>query len=308
MSLGVDPKMESLILTTGAPFQSTYRDVIPFPDGTQARIQFYDSTGVLIARIPGVLHGTDITFDYPSELMDVVPHGAQFQFSVIYPGEEPIVLHFGTAIRKGPRFASAQTDLSIVPQLFTDNFQRPLVGPKWTQVYQSTTIHINTGAPAGLALDSTKYAASGTLWYAPLSGDSVTVNVNVYAPNAGKTGIIVCSNSNMTSYLGLLIEKGSTNAVHIISGTAPTVYNVLTTVTSTTVTNDNFLVLYNSLSDTISVFKNNVISAPLTSRSGINVPHGPGYRYVGASWVTATTGVTGCQLTSWQAQDGVSFH
>lgn len=307
MAIGVNPKMESLILTTGAPFQSTYRDVSPFPDGSQARIQFYDSTGVLIARIPGVLEGRDITFDYPSELMDVVPHGAAFQFSVIYPGEEPIVLYYGTAIRKGPQFANASTDLSATPQLFSDNFQRPQIGPKWTQVYQSTVIHINTSAPAGLALDSTKYAASGTLWYAPLSGDSVTVNFNVYAPNAGKTAVIVCSNSTMTSYLGFMIEKGSTNAVHIISGTGPATYNVLTTVTSTTVTNDSFLVFYNSLSDTISVYKNNSISAPLTSRSGINVPHGPGYRYTGASWVTATTGVTGCQLTSWQAQDGVTF-
>lgn len=307
MPIGANPKMDTLILTTGAPFQSTYRDVAAFPDGAESRIQFYDSTGVLIARLPGVLNGTDFTWNYGSEIVDVIPHGAQFEFSVIYPGMEPIVLYYGTAIRKEARFGSASTDLSVVPQLFVDNFQRTALGPKWIQVYQQTLIQINTGAPAGLTLNQAKYTAGATLYYAPLSGDSVTVNFNVYAPNAGKTAVVVCSNSTMTSYLGVMIEKGATNAVHIISGTGPAAYSSLTTVSSTTSTNDTFMLLYNSLSDTISLYKNGNISAPLTSRSGIAVPHGPGYRYTGASWVTATTGVTGCQLTSWQAQDGISF-
>lgn len=308
MTIGVNPKMESLVLTTGAPFQSTFRDLHDFPDGTESRIQFYDSTGVLIARLPGVLEGTDFVFDYPSELVDVIPHGASFQFSVIYPGEEPVVLSYGTAIRKQPRFANAVTDISVVPQLFVDNFQRIAIGPKWLQVFRSTVIHTNpVGTPNGMAMDSTKYNSSATLYYQPLSGDSATINLNCYVPNVGKTAIILCSDSAMSSYLGIMVNSGSPKSVNIISGTGPVTYGILQTASVTINSTDNLMVLYNSLSDTISCYRNNDLSAPIISRSNIPVDHGPGSTYCGFSWVTASTGLTGMQPTSWQAQDGISL-
>lgn len=308
MSIGQNPKMETLILTTGAPFQTTFRDKSVFPDGCESRIQFYDSTGNLIARLPGVLEGTDFTFYYPSEIVDVIPHGAQFEFSVIYPGLEPITLSYGTAIRKEPRFGSAVTDLATVPQLFYDNFQRTVIGPKWLQTYHSTVIHTNpTGTPNGIAMDSTKYTASASLYYQPLSHDSATINVNCYVPNAGKTGIILCSDSAMTSYLGILVTSGVSKSVSIISGITPTTYSILQTASVTVNTSDNLLVIYNSLSDTLLAYQNNNLSAPIISRSNIPVDHGPGSTYVGLNWVTTATGLTGMQPTAWQAQDGVSL-
>lgn len=308
MTIGVNPKMETVILTTGAPFQATFRDKTAFPDGTESRIQFYDSSGSLIARLPGSFEGTDFTFDFPSEIVDVIPHGASFQFSVIYPGEEPVVLSYGTAIRKEPRFGSVPTDLSSIPQLFVDNFQRTVIGPKWLQVLHSTVIHTNpVGTPNGIAMDSTKYTTSAALYYAPLTGDDVTVNVNLYKPNAGKTGIIVCSDSAMTSYLGITIETGVTNALHIVSGTAPATYSVLQSQSVAINTNDNLLVIYNSFSDTLLAYRNNDLSAPVISRSGVPVSHGPGFRYAGLNFITASTGLTGVQPTAWQAQDGVSL-
>lgn len=309
MTIGVNPKQETLILTTGAPFQTTFRNTTSFPDGTESRIQFYDSTGALIARLPGSFSGTDFTFDFPSEIVDVIPHGAAFGYSVIYPGEEPITLSYGTVVRKEPRFAGAPpTDLSATPQLFVDNFQRTTIGPKWLQVFHTTLIHTNAvGTPDGIAMDSTKYTSSGTLYYAPLSGDSVTVNVNLLKPNAGKTGILLCSDSAMTSYLGLTIETGSSNALHIVSGTGPVTYAVLQSQSVTINTNDNLLVAYNSLSDTILCYRNNDLSAPVISRSNIPVSHGPGFRYTGFNFITAATGLTGVQPTSWQAQDGISL-
>lgn len=309
MTIGQNPKMESLILTAGAPLQTTFRDKSAFPDGAESRIQFYDSTGVLIARLPGTLEGTDFNFSFPSEIVDIIPHGAQFEFSVIYPGEEPIALSYGTVIRKEPRFGSAPpTDLSKTPQLFVDNFQRASIGPKWLQTFHTTVIHTNpVGTPNGVAMDSTKYTSSAALYYQPLSGDSVTVNVNCYVPNAGKTGIIVCSNSSMTSYLGILVTKGVSSSVSIISGITPVTYSILQTASVTINTNDNLLCIYNSLSDTLLLYRNNVLSAPVISRSNIPVDHGPGSTYCGLNFVTASTGLTGMQPTAWQAQDGVSL-
>lgn len=319
MPIGINPKMDSLVLTKGTGFQATFHDTTDWPAGAQAQLTFYDTAGGVFTVFDGVFGGKDIVFNETAAAVDIIPHGASFEFTVTLAGYDPVAMTYGMAVRKEPRFPDAPpSSIDDTALLFQDTFQRVDLGPRWIQKSQAAPRHINAGIIAntnGLSgMAPVKSAGNASaLWYAPLNGDDATVNVQIYNGNkfAGMQSTIVCSDYSMSTYLAFVVVVGkTTNLWHLSQGTAPVGMDPLATVTHTTATIDNFAIIYNSLSDTLLVYHNNDFSAPAMSVSGVDTPHGPGYRYVGTNFVDVDesshpTGGPCPQLLSWRAQDGV---
>lgn len=280
-----------------------------YPAVGTAEAVFYDTAGGVAATIVGTVTPLLVLFEADPADVEEIPHGAGFEIFVTPDGEDRQMVRYGTAVRREVRFPDAPpTDTSETALLFTDNFQRTLLGPKWIIKYGKPKILQNTSPiPDGLGPDGIFFASAATLFYAPLNGDDCTINVNVVNAGAGKTTIVLCSDQAMTSYLGVQIETGiSNNKVHIVRGTAPlTMVDVMTAVNSTTANNDNFAIKYNSLTDTISVYKNDSSTALIAwTDASHDVLHGAGYRYMGFNF-QASLLQAGVEITSWHAQDGI---
>ncbi|OMC55362.1 hypothetical protein A5747_13290 [Mycobacterium sp. IS-836] len=310
--IGINPKMDTLVLTKGMGFQATFHDDTDWPAGAQAKLTFYDSVGLVIATLTAVPDGKDFVFNEPAANVDDIPHGAAFEFTVKFAGYDPIALSYGTAIRKEPRFPDAPpTDISDTALLFQDDFQRTDVGPRWIRINGTLKLLPNAGDLNNKSLVALPNPAA-TLFYAPLNGDDVTISCKVFGssgtPNAAEqNGIVLCSDSGMTSYIGVTFEMSPTagnNRWHIVKGTGPTAYTNVQTVTRNTTTNENVTVVYNSLTDTVLVYRNGDFTTPVMSASGIAVQHGLGYRYTGFNFIPNNP-FTGPGFSYWRAQDGV---
>jgi hypothetical protein len=318
--IGVNPKMETLVLTKGTGFQATFHDNADWPAGAQAQLTFYDSAGGVFAVLEGEFSGKDINFDERAAVVDVIPHGASFTFTVTLAGYDPVALSYGMAIRKEPRFPDAppsQDDDTAL--LFTDDFQRVVLGPRWIQVpqprddWQQTVAYTNRFGMMGMVVVG---GTGSVLYYRPLNSDAATINVSIFGDTSfqsGVTSIILCSDSNMTSYLAFVVEvdpNGTYNKWHIAKATGSGTEFSQVEINHTTVGVQNFTIIYNDQTDTVQVFHNDDFSAPVLSLSNIGIMHGLGYRYVGANFVpqhgsTVVSGGKCPMLTRWQAQDGI---
>lgn len=310
-------KYAALTMSRGEQFQPpplTPRShgVGEWPTPATVHTVFYDTAGGTIADIAGTVTSTEITFDVDPAEVDIVPAGAHFETFVVTDDGKNHQIRYGQVIRKEAYFANRPaTDTSAVALQFRDNFyaRTGLVGSKWVPVLGKPTIFDNSddGDPNGVGPHIALFVDAAMRFYAPLNSDSITLSFNLLNPGAGKTGLVVCSNADMTSYLYAMYESGiSNNYIHIGMGTGPiTMLDQVPTISHTVADNTNYKLRYDDLTKKLSL-----LNADMTSEFGSwvdedeLVPHGPGYRYFGANWQASLLS-SGIQITSISAQDGV---
>lgn len=313
--IGNEPKMGTLSLSRGQDFWFTsYLRNGNFPEGTTAHIDITDTAGGLIASVVGDVAANRIVFSESLGVVDLVPHGANYELFVMYDDGATFKIEYGTVVRGEARYPdAAPLDISATAMYYGDDFQRTLLGPKWLIKSGTPKIYVNGGGLLnGVASSQQLFSWTekfGMIYYAPLNGDDLTIHCKFINLLEGMTTMVFCSDYNMTSYLGVQVLDswlGLSNKIRIVKGTGPYTVTSVASVDSVTDTDDTFLIKYNSLTDSVSVFKNNSTTALLSyTDSSHTVPHGAGFRYLGINGESDSLFSTGPQVTSWTAKDGL---
>lgn len=277
-----------------------------FPAG-ESHCVFYDRAGGVVATLDGEVTPSQVLYEIEPANHAVIPHGSGFELFVT-PDDTgvPQMVEWGQTVRGDVKFPLAPpVDVSDTALLFEDSFNRTLLGPKWIIKYGRPTLTAG-GVCADLEFFNLSEAAAA-LFLAPLNGGDLTINATFAVPGNGTATIAFSSDYGMTSWVGFQVEKASTSKVHIVKGTGPvTMSDATTAVTSTTVDADNFVIKYNSQTDTVSVYKNNSTTALISwTDTGHTVQHGLGYAYLGFSCRSAALFSTGPRVTEWSAKDGI---
>lgn len=286
-----------------------------WPDSGTATIIFYESTGAVIATLEGEMTKLLLSFEYEESAVELIPHGAGFELFVT-PDDTglPQLVRYGNVTRKEVRFPDAPAvDLSDTAMYYGDKFERGFLGPKWITKGGRPTLYNGTLGTVDQAFVTNERAA--VLFYSPLNGDDCTINVKFANVGDGYAGMLFCADYSMSSFLGFFVKRGSflwstSNTVHIVRayrvGDGPFTFERMTNVSSSTSANDNFLIKFNSQTDTVNVYKNDSTTA-LTSwtDSDHTVPHGEGFRYLGCTFYTGAIFSTGPRIQEWSAKDGL---
>lgn len=312
VSQDATPKLGTLSLSRGKAFERVYRVPYIIEPGTEGQIVITDAAGATLATFFGEVGERTITFtEYPTNV-DAIPHAANYDFSITYPTiGEPSPIEYGLVVRKEPRFTllppadSTETAIKFEANFATSS----LLGPKWVIKNGHPKVFVNLPAHSNaVSADWLFFQNSAMLFYAPVNGDDITVNVAVRNPGPGKTTIVVCSDYSMSEWLGVQFETGSSNNyIHMVTGSGPIAMAnqgaaVANTVAAET---DTYQIKYDSLSDTIRVFKNGSGTALASFTDTLHtIGHGPGHRYWGVNWQGSLLS-GGVQVIAINAQDGI---
>lgn len=309
-----------MAVSRGKLFQRVYKARSAFDPGTEAQIVVTDLAGVVLATLYGDVVANTITWTEYASDMDSIPHASNYELSISYPDTgEPTPVEYGSVIRKEPRFTLLPpADSSATALKFEQDFTySTLLGPKWVIKHGKPIVNVNQPAHANaLGIDVGLFGfldlifgpSAAALFYAPVNGDDISLNIKVRNPGAGKTRVVVCSDYQMTEWLGVEFETGIfNNFIRFVKGTSPVAGTyvgspVVNTVAAET---DTYQIKYNGLADTYNVFKNGGLT-PVASYHDIDhqIMHGLGHRYWGASWQGSLLS-GGMQLISVNAQDGI---
>lgn len=305
-----DPRQATVVLTSGGMWTHVIHadPGTAWPEGT-TYTRFLDSAGGVINQLDGTVTGALITYEHPPEETDDIPAGAGFETFLVTDDDKPYKIRYGRVIRKEVTFPNSPADTNIYHALqFADGFQRTALGSKWVQVAGRTSIHANAAPkPRGVGNDfGLLYASSAIRFFQPFNGDTVKTAVTMLNPSFGKTTMILCANQTLTSYLGVQFDTLSNpDKFHVVIGTGPTTMVAQNSVSGVIADYDRYQVVYDALTDTVSMYKGDSLTPSMTWEDETHVvPHGPGYRYVGFSW-QADLFTTGPQLTNWVGQDDV---
>jgi hypothetical protein len=286
-----------------------------WPESGQAYVIFYESTGGVITTLEGSLKPELLSFDYEATDVALVPHGAGFEIFVTPDSTGvPIMVRYGTVTRREVRFPDAPAvDLTDTALLYGDKFDRSFFGPRWITMAGQPNIAGGTAGTVNQLFTLNETAA--LLYWAPLNGDDMTINCKFANVGDGAAGMIFCSDASMTSYLGFVIEQStflwsSAKTVHIVraytTGHGPLTNEHVVSLASNTANNDNFVIKYNSQTDTVKVYKNNSDTALISwTDTTHSVPHGEGFRYLGMNFWTGALFSTGPRIDEWTAKDGI---
>lgn len=307
MTLLTDPRMATVVLTRGGQWtQQIFADPgTAWPTGTAYAI-FYDSAGGVITSLDGVVTDLAVTFDSPPADTDGVPAGAGFEVFLTTTGGT-YKLRYGKVVRKEVTFPDAPgSQASFAALQYRDTFQRTALGSRWVAVDGRTSIFTGTN-PYGVGPNiGLLYQHSSIRYYAPLNGNSVRSTATLLNPGAGKTTMVFCADQNFTSYLGVQFDTTtSPNHIRIGVGSSPTTITQKAISNDTLSDHDRYMAFYDELTKTTYVYKGSDLT-PTLSWPDVNdeVPHGPGYRYLGFCW-QADLITTGPLITDWLAQDSV---
>lgn len=299
--------MGTISVSAGSAFRAVYREGRRSPSGSIGRLVIQSDTGAVLAEFIATQQDGGFFFNEPASAVANVPHGAHYSFFVTNPGSAPFMASYGTVVRAEPSFALGASGGAEYSVHYEDNFASNYISPTWISVGGSNSLELHTVgfSPPTMGPKFSLFSSAATLWYAPLTMDSVTVQVNLFNHGAGKFNVAVCSDYSMSSYIGIQWETGVVNnRLWVIKGTSPTTWTYVgSAVNHVTEHNSLYKVVYNFSTNTITCSKSG--STIITgSGSGISVPHGAGFRYTGMSWNTALLS-PGVEPSSWSARDGV---
>ncbi|ALA48442.1 minor tail protein [Mycobacterium phage Lolly9] len=312
--LNLAPTMETLALSAGSAFEIPgWRLKGAYPAGTVAKIVFTDDAGGLLGEFPGSVTAKEIHYIQTADDVKNIPHGANFQLFVQYPASQPICTHYGTVIRREPRYPLSTV---VSPEdsavQYTANFIGEYIGPMWKPMgngWGSLGIHTHAliSQDPSMGPNYALFSEACARWLWPLNMDSVTINLKVLNVGAGKLNVIVCGDYTLETYMGIQFETGiSNNRVRAITGKGPLEYDYQgTAVNNTTANGDVYQVKYNFLSNKLALYKGTSLT-PLLEWEDVDniVPHGEGFRYTGLAWQTSLF-TPGVEPTAWEAKDGV---
>lgn len=284
-----------------------------WPRSGTAYVVFYESTGAVIATVEGTVNPESLLFEAEPAEVAFIPHGAGFELFVT-PDETgvPVMVRYGTVTRREVRFPDAPaTDISDTALLYADDMQRSIVGPRWRKIGGKCAIYddwISLHPKRALGPDSVFFDRAAVLWFAPLNLDSVTVNVSMVNAGAGKSTVVLGSDYNMSSWVGVQFETGIVNnRWHVVVGHSPQGddYEIKATVDAKSNNGDSALIKFNHSARQITAFRNNG-ATPILSWTDENesLPSGEGFRYTGFSWISSAL-ARGVCFYDWWAKDGI---
>lgn len=306
-SQDASPIQRTIALSRNSVWQRVYRVPYILPAGVESVITFADSAGVVLLVSEGEVADQTITFTEFGDVIDSIPHGSNFAMSITYPDiGDPSPAEYGMVIRKEPRFTLLEPEDTGVPVILAADFSTAtLLGPKWIIKNGAPQVFVNSGHSnaVGVPIGSSKGAM---LFYAPMAGGDMSLNVAVRNPGSGKTTIVIASDYGMSSYLGVQLDSGA-NKVQMVTGSGPvTMTNQGSSVTNTVAgETDTYQIKFDSLADTLSVYKNNsgTALASFDDTSHV-VPIGSDHGYWGANWQGSAFS-SGIEIISMNAQDGI---
>lgn len=317
----LDTRLEAVLLSRGSvwnPYPASPPYLMaapgsPWPTGTVSAV-FYDTAGVTLATLSGTVAPDAITFNQPPAVMDAIPAGAKYEI-FLTTGGSPYQIRYGTVLRREVTFPDSPANTTtFVPLQFADSFPTLGLSSKWVGIAGSSQVHDNSGSslPNGVSTATTLLgflgAKSAIRFYTPVNGDSVKVHVSLLNLGQGQTGIVLCANALMTSYLAVVFDHGpSTQQIHLAIGSGPnTVTYQGSAVTHTVVNGNDYTIGYDDITKILSVYAgtNTTPLATFTDSSHV-VPHGPGYRYLAMNWTSGALFSTGVEVSNWAVQDNV---
>lgn len=323
-----ESRIAAVILSRGStwaprPFEPPYLMADPgnpWPDDATAKIVFYDTTGGQLATIDGLVTPNSIAFEGTPAVVDAIPAGANFEIFLTDADGRPYQIRYGKVIRREAEFLQAPPSTVVAEALkFTETLPTLGLRSAWVPVAGTTQVYDNSAQSLpnsiGPKEEWLQQAQSAIRWFQPLNGDSARIkvsmlNLDVGALASNKTTLILCADQNFTTYLGAQFEASNwqpnLNRIHFCIGSDPvTVTYQGSAISNTVVNGEDYTIDYNDVSHTLAVFKGNA-ATPLgswTDSAGL-VPHGPGFRYVGMSFVNGAL-TNGLRVTNWQAMDSV---
>lgn len=322
----LDSRISAVILSRGStwspiPWQAPYLTAdpgSPWPDTATAQAVFYDSSGAVLASVDGIVTPTAIEFTAAASTVDVIPAGAGFEIILTTADGATHQIRYGTVVRREVEFRNAPPSaVAGTAVKFTDTFPTLGLRSSWQPVAGLTTVHDNSShsLPNGVGpkMSWLGKAQSTIRWAQPLDTDSVRVDVNLLYLDWINFGsdtltVIVCADQAFTSWVGVQFQCSATisgnNQVRLVTGTGPVTWTYQgAAVANQVATGDAYRIEYTDTDKTIAVYKGTA-TTPLASwaDTGHQVPHGPGYRYTGISWVLEAL-ENGPELSFWQAQD-----
>lgn len=318
----LDTRLEAIILSRGSvwnPYSASppYLGAapgFPWPTGTASAV-FYDTAGVTLATIDGTVAPDEITFLQTPDVMDAIPAGAKYEI-FLTTDDGPYQIRYGTVLRREVTFPDSPANTStFVPLQFADSFPTLGLSSKWVAINNGSQVHDNSGAslPNGVSTQTTFLsilgATSAIRYYTPVNGDSVKVHVSLLNMGSGHTGIVLCANALMTSYLAVVFDHpaSGTQVVHLATGSGPNTMTYQGSPVTHTVANGNdYTIGYDDITKILSVYAgtNTTPLATFTDSSHV-VPHGPGYRYLAMNWTSGALFSTGIEVSNWAVQDDV---
>lgn len=309
---------DTLILSRGKIFQAQLKQRTPFPEGAEGIIEVFDLAGGLIATFYGTAVDRTLTFAEPASVHDEIPAGSVFEFSLTDPlVDDPIPISHGEVVREQAYFPfAAPTVIEDPARQFSDNFSS-IVSRRWIRMAgnSSLVIHDNGSDPNSMGPNYGWTSNAACLWYAPMSMDSVTITVKMLKLHSwlgigdGAMHVILCSNSSMTSYLGIQFKDSfdaGQKRVNIFTGTTPFTGDIQESVSHVITSGDVYTVKYNHLMNTVSVYLGEDLT-PLASweDTGNLIAHGSAaFRYTGMAFYSSALSPT-VEVTDWEAHDGV---
>jgi hypothetical protein len=155
---------------------------------------------------------TEINWLIAPDMLDLIPAGANFEVLITYDDAAHKV-RYGRVARKEAEFPLSPLSGTAPPLMYEDTLQRSEAGPRWIATAGRIAMRNPAGAPdyamgARNAIDLpgggiSLFSAAATLWYAPTQGDSIEMTVGLCDGGNGDTTIVLCSNYDMTSFLGV---------------------------------------------------------------------------------------------------------
>lgn len=327
IDLSSEPSLGSMVLTKGGVLKYSY--VLPrgmtFPEDAEGSIRFTDRAGGEYEFSP---HTGELSEDLSRinwlidpNILDHVPAGSNFEVFVSYD-ERTYKVRYGRVVRKGAFYplnpGSAE---DAMPLLYEDDMQRNMPGPRWSAKAGRVSMHdLGEEATPRYAMASRNaidvfgaginfYQNSAALWYAPLQSDSIEMSVGLLDGGDGACTIVLCSNSSMTSFIGVQFTDpaSGSDSVQVVTGTA---WNEVATVGGSAsipaIPNAGgvYKITYSLASNQVSVYTPGSSTPVLTTTISGSVLHGLGYRYVGATWQGSLV-TTGPKLYYWKVKDTV---
>ena len=279
-----------------------------WPENATAYIVFTNTAGSELATLEAETVTPEfIGFHADPAEVDAIPAGANFEI-FLDTLDAPVKLRYGKVIRREVTFTDAPANqLSNIALKFADTFPTLGLRSNWKTVLGRPKVYDHPGTtPNGVGPNNILFTTTAIRWDTPLNGDTVQVRVQLLNPGAGKTGIVVCADQRFTSGLVVMFESGlANNKLHLCTMSGPVALTDLTAPITHTVTDlAEYLIGYSELTKTLTVHATTDLSTPLASWTDDTgaVPHGPGYRYLGANWQASLLS-TGIQICGWLAKD-----
>lgn len=301
-------EMGTLELSQGA-LNIDYPNRFPgnFPKSVESRIVITNSSGQVLDTFEGQIKGNLINFTVETDRTQAIPAGAQYSWFVTWSDGLEYQWEHGYVIRTEVHWPAAPAQ-QIENQPLAFVYQPgSAVGNQWVKKGGNSSLKIWTAddLPNALGIKSPgrKLAAS---WGVPFATDSVKVVVNTITGGAGKSSVVVCSDSSMTTYLAVQFEtgSGSANKLHIMRGTGPLTMTDLITPKANTVANgETYTIVYDNASKIIAVYKGSDLTPTLSWTDETNlIPHGLGYTYGALNYLPGAS-TPGVKFSYWAMKD-----